>query len=98
MLPSSKWFASCLLLLQQLLVARSEPRKVARLGLLVPVEETDQAELLERAVSTFNARSTWLLIEPVTVFISGQDALLRSGHRSGFYVLYILITGLFLCR
>ena len=68
-----------LLLLLLLLPAQahSERRRVARVGLLAPVERPEAEALLRRAVAAFNSRSTWLLLQPVIVTISDEDPLLR---------------------
>ena len=64
-----------LLLLSAL--AHCERRRVARVGLLAPVERPEAEALLRRAVAAFNSRSTWLLLQPVIVTISDEDPLLR---------------------
>ena len=64
------------LLLLPVLV-HSERRRVARVGLLVPVEDGGAEALLRRAVTSFNSRSTWLHVQPVLVTISNEDPLLR---------------------
>ena len=66
-----------LLLLLLPALAQCERRRVARVGLLAPVEQPEAESLLRRAVAAFNSRSTWLLIQPVLVAISDEDPLLR---------------------
>ena len=70
-----QFFLLLLLLLPAL--ARGERRRVARVGLLAPVERPEAEALLRRAVAAFNSRSTWLLLQPVIVTISDEDPLLR---------------------
>ena len=66
-----------LLLLLLTALAHCERRRVARVGLLAPVEHPEAEALLRRAVASFNSQSTWLLVQPVIVTISNQDPLLR---------------------
>ena len=66
-----------LLFLLLLVQAHCERRRVARVGLLAPVEHPEAEALLRRAVAAFNSRSTSLLLTPVPVTISHEDPLLR---------------------
>ena len=66
-----------LLLLLLPAMAYCEQRRVARVGLLAPVEHPEAEPLLRRAVAAFNSRSSWLLVQPVLVTISHEDPLLR---------------------
>ena len=66
-----------LLFLLQPALAQWERRRVARVGLLAPVEHPEAEALLRRAVFAFNSRSTSLLLQPVAVNISDKDPLLR---------------------
>ena len=45
------------------LLAATQPRTLVRAGLLVPVEERHQEQLLTAAVEIFNADSEWLQVE-----------------------------------
>jgi hypothetical protein len=67
-----------LLLLLLLPLLAAERRRLARVGLLVPVEQEEEAgRLLARAVATVNARSGGLMVEGVTIHTSHTDPLLR---------------------
>jgi len=46
------------------------PRTRVKIGVLVPVEEREKEDLINQAVEMYNAKSHWMMVEPVTVFTS----------------------------
>ena len=67
-----------LFLLLLLVPAEGARRRAARVGLLAPVEGGRAGrQLLAAAVTTFNSRSSGLLVEPVIINTSSMDPLLR---------------------
>ena len=87
------------------LLAATQPRTLVRAGLLVPVEERHQEQLLTAAVEIFNEESEWLQVEPISVFISMQDILLRSfflvaqqlNISSCFFCVCVFVTSALFC-
>ena len=53
------------------------PRVRVKVGVVVPVEAREKEDLINQAVELYNSRSHWMMVEPVTVFTSNQDSLLR---------------------
>ena len=66
------------------LAATREPAPLLRtrvkVGIIVHVERRHVESRVQRAVELFNAGSAFLMIEPIFVFTSDTDTLLRSGY------------------
>ena len=67
----------------RVLAATREPAPLLRtrvkVGIIVHVERRHVESRVQRAVELFNAGSAFLMIEPIFVFTSDTDTLLRSG-------------------
>ena len=68
----------------RVLAATREPAPLLRtrvkVGIIVHVERRHVESRVQRAVEVFNAGSAFLMIEPIFVFTSDTDTLLRSGY------------------
>ena len=68
----------------RVLAATREPAPLLRtrvkVGIIVHVERRHVESRVQRAVELFNAGSAFLMIEPIFVFTSDTDTLLRSGY------------------
>ena len=53
------------------------PRTRGKVGVVVPVEEREKEDLINQAVEMYNSKSHWMMVEPVMVFTSNEDSLLR---------------------
>ena len=68
----------------RVLAATREPAPLLRtrvkVGIIVHVERRHVESRVQRVVELFNAGSAFLMIEPIFVFTSDTDTLLRSGY------------------
>ena len=52
-------------------------RTSVKLGVVVPLEERNTEDIIQEVVDIFNAKSRVFVIEPIFVFTSNTDSLLR---------------------
>ena len=53
------------------------PKTRVKVGVVVPVEEREKEDLVYQAIEMYNSKSQWMMVEPVLVFTSNEDSLLR---------------------
>ena len=52
-------------------------RTQVKLGVIVPLEERNTEKMVQEVVDRFNAKSVVFVIEPIFVFTTNTDSLLR---------------------